>query len=364
MQFGILAGQAKDLVRVETRWRLDLLVPVKRAIAGEHEQRFHKALIKVVTDEISKIENSIIAVDGSNEIVNSPSELDEELPTLKCTSTKLPEIISDLRKSSSSSTSGRAKSKRQEHKQHEKQDENDEIALPRKYVLLSRCMTANESTSFVSHQVASGALRLVGDVVGVAWIQPHKPGFQERAAFELRVDLIKTLQSRVGLLFDALSRSSIAEQHLNNEEMADKTSTGRANTFQVTLPSRVAQRTLSTQHVALCDYLSGDERLSSSLLRLQHVLQIPADSLDVQMLETSPTDSDGIKKHPFLEAIGDTQRSSSENSSSSASGNHKRSTSSGPPLIPLPWMLVLILSVLLALFLPVFLGLGSTPNKV
>jgi len=302
----VTISPASELVRVRTNWKLDLLLPVKRSIAGEQEHRFHKTAIKVLTDEINKIEAAVV-VDVDTETIMQDDDEDGSAPPLlkpaNATNLKLPELVADIESSKHPTTkpSSRKRTKSAKVESHVEQIDEEVNAAPseRRYRLFSRHLGPSEANSFVVHQVASGALRIRGVIEGVAHV--YRNELESSSARSLRLDLVKSLQSRMGLLFDRIDANSHSSGF--SEEDADKTSMGRAKSFSVQLPRRVLLSSL-VQQASFCDYVLPNESLEESKSRLRSLLGMEDEQIDVEELERAPAagdstwNTDELSDHP------------------------------------------------------------------
>ena len=270
MQFRVLSYKSNDLVTVRTTWKLDLLLPVKRSISGEKETRFHKTIIKVLTDEINKVQSAIIVGDNSQEIVQDDDLENEPSPASIVTKLgsgvlTLPDIQVALDVPSKVSTSSRKKGAKPAPSSP--LPRNNEVL---QFSMFSRRSSIYESNSLHVHQVASGALRLRGAIVGTVLVPPH----EKQSGRFLRLDLIKSLQSRVGYLFDYIA--SQKAQSSDAEEEADCTSLGRAKSFNTQMPRRVILQT-PVQQAFFCDYLLPHESLVECKERFKAILGLDGD---------------------------------------------------------------------------------------
>lgn len=328
MQIKVTTSSASDLWRVTTNWKLDLLLPVKRSIAGDHEHRFQKTVTKVLTDEINKIEAAVIVDTESESVVGDDDEDETPLQLLKTgANLKLPDILADIE----SSKTGQSSRKR--GKSATVGSDNMENLPEHRYRLFSRHFGPNEANSFVVHQVASGALRIRGTIEGVAYV--NRAGLSGRC---LRLDLIKSLQSRVGILFDHIVAT--ADSTSFGEEDADKTTLGRAKCFSTALPRRVLLSSL-VQQASFCDYMLPIDTLESCEFRLRTCLGID-EPTTVQELERPVGDSAWTTLELSDLPSDGSSTKASENGPSSSSYN-------GTGLKQLlVWALVLIFGVALA----------------
>lgn len=376
VQFRIANSKASDLVGVRTTWKLDLLLPVKRTIAGEHEQRFHKTLLKVLSDECSKIESSIV-IDVSDDTIVEDDDEEELVSTLGETCLKLPSSITKLSDIESeideainkASTSSRKKSKKVVTEEKEPEMQKEE----KRFALFSRPMAPTEVNSFVVHQVASGALRLRGTIVGVSWLPAAEMKTKSSDANEakmarfIRLDLMRSLQSRVGHLFDDIaSRNQSMDA---NEDDADKTSLGRAKTFLAELPRRVLLVQPKFQQSSFCDYLSSNESLEDCKERIASSIGINSAEIELEELEIDNGALNGGKSGsggPWSES----ELADMPNDSVSSSTNHRNSSGSGsasngasvPSLVRS--MLILILVALLGLIVAYLAVDPAAPKTV
>lgn len=286
VQFRIAGTKASELVRVSTTWKLDLLLPVKRSIAGEHEQRFHKTLLKVLSDECNKIESSVVVDLGDETIVEDDEEelsssLGEVCLKIPANVSKLAELEAEieaaLNKASDSTKKKTKKSGSAAQARMQAEAEGEASRKERQFAMFSRPMAPSEVNSFAVHQVASGALRLRGSMVGVSWLPAVEAEGAKMARF-LRLDLMRSLQSRVGHLFDDIATRKQAMDA--GEDDADRTSLGRAATFQAALPRRVLVSSV-LQQATLCDYLRPRESLVECKERLKATLGLHEVQLEV-----------------------------------------------------------------------------------
>lgn len=286
VQFRVITNKIAYL-SARTTWKVDLLLPVKRSIAGEHEQRFHKTLLKILSDESNKIESAIVVDDETQSILEddeneSPSALANVCLKLGSNVTKLSDILLEIEEASNkASSSSRKKSKKAAA------TEEEAILEEKQFSMFSRHMTPTEVNSFAVHQVASGAMRVRGSMVGATLIPTLEAEDRAKVARFLRLDLMRSLQSRVGHLFDHIAKRK--ELLDVSEDDADKTSLGRAKTFQLELPRRVLVRDPSTSHTFFCDYLLPNESLQACKERVQRALGL-ADAVELEVVEEAPKD--------------------------------------------------------------------------
>lgn len=268
-----------------TTWKVDLLLPVKRSIAGEHEQRFHKTLLKILSDECNKIESAIIVDNGSQQILEddeneAPSALGDICLKLSSNVSKLSDLLIEIEEASNkASSSSRRKSRKSIVVEQEASCEEKQFSM------FSRHMAPTEVNSFAVHQVASGAMRLRGSMVGATLIPSLEAEDGAKLARFLRLDLMRSLQSRVGYLFDNIAKRK--ESQDTTEDDADKTSLGRARTFQVELPRRVLIRDPSAPHTFFCDYLLPSETLQDCQERAQSALGLAVEA-ELEVVEEGP----------------------------------------------------------------------------
>jgi hypothetical protein len=349
ISFRVLSSRASDLVRVETKWRLDLVVPVKRAISGEHEQRFQKTLVKSLTDEIAKIESSMVVDVQSGSIVNE-TESDDKINLnticvkLGSTTTKLPDILAELEAPVSASSSSR--SKRSKSSQSKAEEATNGAASPptRNFIFLSLHPQPHDS-QLTAHQVASGALRLRGVVVGSALVSRTALNFESQAYRALRIDLIRSLQSRAGLLFDDIARRSSINSI--TEEEADTTSFGRAKTISLSLPRRVLVKN-PLQQASFCDYLLDTDTIEDSMDRIKMWLDLESD-VELEELEMKAKDEAWSTKE------NQEMPSDSMSSPTPTPQLDQKITHKNEPLIRYPLILLIAFGLLALLALPIVL---------
>lgn len=311
MQIKVASIMASELVRVSTNWKLDLLLPVKRPISGDHEHRFQKTVTKVLTDEINKIEAAMVVDVESESVVGEDDEDDNVSVQLVKTGAnlKLPDLVVEI-ESSKNGTSSKRRTK-----SSKVESSVESLPAERRYRLFSRHVGPNEANSFVVHQVASGALRIRGTIEGVAFVHRSALG---SAAHALRLDLIKSLQSRVGLLFE--NSAGAADSSSFGEEDADKTTLGRAKSFSIALPRRVLLSSL-VQQASFCDYILPSESLDACKSRFNACLglegEVRVEELEQEAgdsawtsLELSDLPSDTLPTKPPQTAVSPTTSSS------------------------------------------------------
>lgn len=351
IQFRIINNKTTYL-RAKTSWKVDLLLPVKRSIAGEHEQRFHKTLLKILSDECNKIESAIVVDIESQTILEddeneSPTALVDVCLKMGSNVNKLSDLLIEIEEASTkASSSTRRKSKKVTATEQEPMSEE------KRFSMFSRHMTPTEINSFAVHQVASGAIRLRGSMVGVTLIPALEAEDGAKVARFLRLDLVRSLQSRVGYLFDDIAKSKASLDA--NEDDADKTSLGRAKTFQIDLPRRVLICDPSAPHGFFCDYLLPHESLQSCKERVQHTLGLTSEA-ELEAVEQGPKDEPWSGTELALPADSHAPLSPRRRgrSSSFILATSTASTSSSPPLSKstIAFGLVALLGIIIALLI-------------